>query len=150
MARIRVGEPRAIRLILARCLPPQHPVRADAPENGGENAIGILSAVIFGIIFCYSFRLSGSLWFAVGVHASWDYCQSYVFGVPDSGVVVPGSLMKPIISRCRCKARLSESQPQLFKTNEPSARAASIGWLFAERIRWLIKNPARRNVLRAG
>jgi hypothetical protein len=31
---------------------------------------------------------------ALGIHAGWDYAQSFVYGVPDSGVVLPGSLLR--------------------------------------------------------
>ena len=50
-----------------------------------------------GLILAYSFRRSGALWFALGFHASWDYAQSFVFGVPDSGVWLPGALLHPTI-----------------------------------------------------
>jgi hypothetical protein len=33
------------------------------------------------------------LWFAVGLHASWDYSESFIYSVPDSGIVVPGHLL---------------------------------------------------------
>jgi membrane protease YdiL (CAAX protease family) len=59
-----------------------------------ENYAGILSAMAFSAVLGWSFLRFGSLWFAIGVHAGWDFCQSFLYGVPDSGVVVPGSLMK--------------------------------------------------------
>jgi membrane protease YdiL (CAAX protease family) len=67
-------------------------------HHGQENYLGIFFAIIYSVLLGYSFLRFGSLWFAIGIHASWDYCQSFIFGVPDSGVVVPGSLMKPAIS----------------------------------------------------
>jgi len=65
--------------------------------NGGENLIGLSSAFLFGIVLAASFRLTGSLWFAVGTHAAWDYGQSFVFGVPDSGLRIEGALFHPSI-----------------------------------------------------
>ena len=60
--------------------------------NAAESWIGAVMAGIFGLICAYSFRRSGALWFAIGFHASWDYAQTFLFGVPDSGRVAPGAL----------------------------------------------------------
>jgi membrane protease YdiL (CAAX protease family) len=62
-------------------------------KHDTEDMRGVFFAAAFGVIFAWSFRRTGSLWFALGVHASWDYSQSFIFGVPDSGVVLPGSLL---------------------------------------------------------
>ena len=63
-------------------------------HHNAENHAGILSAAVFSAVLGYSFLRFGSLWFAIGIHTAWDFCQSFLYGVPDSGVVVPGSLMK--------------------------------------------------------
>jgi membrane protease YdiL (CAAX protease family) len=62
--------------------------------NGGETPMGVASAALFGIVLAYSFRRTGSLWFAVGLHAGWDYAESFVFGVPNSGITLPGYLFQ--------------------------------------------------------
>lgn len=62
--------------------------------NGGETPMGLASAAVFGIILAYSYRRTGSLWFAVGIHAGWDYAESFVFGVPNSGITLPGYLFQ--------------------------------------------------------
>lgn len=67
-------------------------------HHGQENAPGILSACVYSLVLGYSFLRFGSLWFAIGLHSGWDYAQSFIFGVPDSGVVVPGSIMAPVFS----------------------------------------------------
>jgi membrane protease YdiL (CAAX protease family) len=61
--------------------------------NPGETFAGMVSVVIFGLVLAYSYRRTGSLWFAVGLHGSWDYAESFVFGVPNSGIVMSGSLL---------------------------------------------------------
>jgi membrane protease YdiL (CAAX protease family) len=61
--------------------------------NAGENPVGAVSAGLVGLLFCFSFRRSGSLWFAIGLHAAWDYGESFIYSVPDSGTVVPGHLL---------------------------------------------------------
>ena len=62
-------------------------------SNHGENPSGALSAAMVGLLFCFSFRRSGSLWFAIGLHAAWDYGESFVYSVPDSGMVARGHLL---------------------------------------------------------
>jgi CAAX protease family protein len=62
--------------------------------NPGENAIGIVGAAAIGLFFCLTIRRTGNLWFAVGFHASWDWGESFLYSVPDSGGMVPGHLLK--------------------------------------------------------
>jgi hypothetical protein len=60
-----------------------------------ETPIGLAQVGLVGLILAYSFRRSGALWFALGFHGAWDYAQSFIFGVPDSGVSLPGALLQP-------------------------------------------------------
>jgi CAAX protease family protein len=62
-------------------------------SNLGENPTGALSAGLVGLLFCFSFRRTGSLWFAIGLHAAWDYGESFVYSVPDSGTLAQGHLL---------------------------------------------------------
>jgi CAAX protease family protein len=62
-------------------------------NNLGENPTGAVSAGLVGLLFCFSLRRTGSLWFAIGLHAAWDYGESFVFSVPNSGAVVHGHLL---------------------------------------------------------
>ncbi len=61
--------------------------------NGGESWAGALAAALIGLFFCLTVRRTGSLWFAVGMHAAWDYAESFIYSVPDSGVMVTGHLL---------------------------------------------------------
>lgn len=61
--------------------------------NAGEGVIGATTAGLAGFVFCYSLWRSGSLWWAIGNHMSWDWAQSYFYGVPDSGGMVARHLM---------------------------------------------------------
>lgn len=54
-------------------------------SNAGESPIGLWSAGLIGLVFCFSLWRTGSLWWAVGMHAAWDWAQSFVYGVADSG-----------------------------------------------------------------
>lgn len=61
--------------------------------NGGEGLAGALSAALIGFFWCFTLRRTGTIWFAVGLHAAWDYGETFVYGVPDSGLVAPGHLL---------------------------------------------------------
>lgn len=60
--------------------------------NPGETPIGIAGIVFAGIFWCFTLRRTGNLWFAVGMHASFDFGETFLYSVPDSGVVFPGHL----------------------------------------------------------
>jgi CAAX protease family protein len=62
-------------------------------SNQGEAWIGALSAGLIGLFFCLTLRRTGTLWFAVGMHAAWDWGESFLYSVPDSGSVSPGHLL---------------------------------------------------------
>jgi uncharacterized protein len=64
-------------------------------SNPGETWVGLAGAVAIGMFFCLTLQRTGSLWFAVGFHAFWDWGQTYLYSVPDSGTVEPGHLMRP-------------------------------------------------------
>ncbi len=56
--------------------------------NSGESPVGLFAAGAAGLVFCLSLWRTGSLWWAVGAHMAWDWAQSFVYGVADSGVLV--------------------------------------------------------------
>ncbi len=64
-------------------------------NNGGEDWFGALNAGLVSLIFVFSLWRTGSLWFAVGAHASWDWAESFFYGVPDSGNKSVGTLFSP-------------------------------------------------------
>jgi membrane protease YdiL (CAAX protease family) len=55
-------------------------------NNPGESKAGLLSVVLFGLLFCFILRRRGNLWWAVGFHAGWDWGQTFFYGVSDSGI----------------------------------------------------------------
>jgi membrane protease YdiL (CAAX protease family) len=61
--------------------------------NPGESAVGLAQVFLIGLVFAFSVWRSGSLWWAIGFHAAWDWAQSFLFGVADSGLVTPGALL---------------------------------------------------------
>jgi membrane protease YdiL (CAAX protease family) len=73
-------------------------------KNPGESPIGLLSASLASLVFCLSLWRTGSLWWAIGLHASWDWAQSFLYGVADSGLMAQHHLLathplgKPLLS----------------------------------------------------
>jgi len=61
--------------------------------NPGESAPGIIAVGLAGAVFAFSLYRTGSLWWAIGFHTSWDWAQSYLYGVHDSGTTVQGHLL---------------------------------------------------------
>ena len=60
--------------------------------NPGESKLGLAGVTLVGLFWCLTLRRTGSLWFAVGMHASFDFGETFLYSVPDSGVVFPGHL----------------------------------------------------------
>ena len=65
--------------------------------NQGESWMGIAGVILTGMFWCLTLRRTGSLWFAVGMHASFDFAETFLYSVPDSGEVFPGHLSNATI-----------------------------------------------------
>lgn len=61
--------------------------------NPGEAKIGAFMAGSFGVVAAFALRRTGNLWFPIGMHAAWDWGETYFYGVPDSGLVAQGRLL---------------------------------------------------------
>ena len=61
--------------------------------NGGETAWGIFAVGLAGATFAFSLFRTGTLWWAIGFHAAWDWAQSFFYGTPDSGNLARGHLL---------------------------------------------------------
>jgi uncharacterized protein len=61
--------------------------------NPGEAWVGGLSAGLIGLFLAFSFRRTGSLWWAVGFHQSFDWGETFLYSVPNSGMNTPGHLL---------------------------------------------------------
>jgi uncharacterized protein len=61
--------------------------------NPGETPVGLFAAGAVGLVFCLSLWYTGSLWWAVGCHASWDWAESFFYGTSDSGLTMQGHLL---------------------------------------------------------
>ena len=61
--------------------------------NPGESPLGLLTAGLAALVFSLSLWRTGSLWWAIGFHAAWDWAQSFLYGVPDSGILMEHHLL---------------------------------------------------------
>jgi hypothetical protein len=61
--------------------------------NPGETIPGLFQVVLIGLFFCFTLWRTGTLWFAVGFHAAWDWGQSFFYGTPDSGLMAKGHFL---------------------------------------------------------
>ena len=60
--------------------------------NPGENWMGLADVFIIGMFLCFTLWRTGNLWFAVGMHATWDWGLTYLYSVPNSGTTAVGHL----------------------------------------------------------
>ncbi len=58
--------------------------------NREETLIGLLQVVSVGLVYCLAVWRSGSLWWALGAHAAWNWTQSFIFGCANSGLAASG------------------------------------------------------------
>ena len=63
-------------------------------HNAGESPLGLITVGLGGLVFCLSLWLTGSLWWAIGMHTGMNWAESYLYGVIDSGSVLQGGLLK--------------------------------------------------------
>jgi uncharacterized protein len=61
-------------------------------ENPGEGWVGAAGVVMIGLVFAFGLRRTGNLWLVVGWHASFDFGETFLFSVPNSGIVFDGHL----------------------------------------------------------
>jgi membrane protease YdiL (CAAX protease family) len=60
--------------------------------NIGEAWFGALMAGSFGILAAFSLSRTGNIWFPIGMHAGWDWGETFFYSTPDSGILAKGHL----------------------------------------------------------
>ena len=60
--------------------------------NPGESWLGILGTVAMGLVLCLAVRRTGTLWLGIGIHAGWNWAESYLMGALNSGTASVGHL----------------------------------------------------------
>jgi uncharacterized protein len=66
--------------------------------NPGETFIGLVGVFVIAMFICLTVIKTGSLWFAIGFHMAFDWCESFLYSVPDSGTPAVGHLLNTQIS----------------------------------------------------
>lgn len=61
-------------------------------RNPGVTFFSVTNIVLVGILFSYMFIKSGSIWMCIGYHITWNIFQGLVYGMPVSGLHVPGMI----------------------------------------------------------
>ena len=64
----------------------------------GETAYGTFAAELFGLLQCLLLRRTGDLWMPIGLHASYNWGESFFYGAPDSGSRAPAHLLTAVFS----------------------------------------------------
>jgi membrane protease YdiL (CAAX protease family) len=66
--------------------------------NAGENWAGALAGVAYGLVSCLLLQRTGNLWMPIGLHAGWDWAETYFYGVADSGNISSRHVFNPSFS----------------------------------------------------
>lgn len=56
--------------------------------NLGQTDAGLRAIFTLGMLYCWSLWRTGSLWWALGFHAAWDFVQAFVFMQWDGGLPI--------------------------------------------------------------
>ena len=66
--------------------------------NSGETPLGLLVVGLFGLFACVLLRRTGNLWLPIGFHTAWNWGQTFLFGVSDSGhAAAPGHFFTAVV-----------------------------------------------------
>jgi len=111
-------------------------------KGGGANFMGGVQATLFGLAMAFAFWRTGSLWLAIGYHAAWDYGESFIFGVPDSGLLTAGRLLHPAIHGPDWLTGGTDGPEGSVLVTVPILLAAALAWALSQD-----RSPARAPLL---
>jgi len=66
--------------------------------NSGENWVGAAGVATAGLVFALALERTGNLWFAVGWHAAFDFGETFLYSVPNSGALLRGHLSNAVLA----------------------------------------------------
>jgi uncharacterized protein len=99
--------------------------------NPGETRMGLAEIVLIALVFAVSVRRTGSLWWAVGIHMSYDWGESFLFSVPNSGTHVVGHLSNSTLSGSKWLSGGSVGpEASLFNLIGEAALLILVLWLY--------------------
>lgn len=61
--------------------------------NPGVTVLSVLNIVLIGVALSLVMLWCESLWMAIAIHTMWNFTQSILFGLPNSGIVSAGSFL---------------------------------------------------------
>jgi uncharacterized protein len=64
--------------------------------NPNVTPLAVVNIILFGFFFAFLVLREGNLWGACGIHAVWNWIQANGFGLPVSGVTIPGGALLPL------------------------------------------------------
>ena len=62
--------------------------------NEGVTVLSVINIFVVGVFFSLMVYYMDSIWCAMAAHTAWNFCQNIIFGLPNSGIVVPYSVFK--------------------------------------------------------
>ena len=62
--------------------------------NEGVTLLSVINIFLVGIFMSFIVYYMDSLWCTFAVHTAWNFTQNIIFGLPNSGIVVPYSVFK--------------------------------------------------------
>jgi membrane protease YdiL (CAAX protease family) len=80
--------------------------------NSGENWFGVANIFFTGLLWAFTLRRTGTLWLAVGWHAAFDFGESFLYSVPDSGGIFEGHLSNATVAHGRAWLTGGEVGPE--------------------------------------
>ncbi len=60
--------------------------------NPAGHGLGPVAATMYCLVTCLALRRTGDLWMPLGIHAAWDWGESYFYGLQDAGFAAGGHL----------------------------------------------------------
>lgn len=60
--------------------------------NANESTLGAVNAGLIGLMLCFCLRVTGSLWWGIGFHTTWNWSEAFLYGLPASGFTAQGRL----------------------------------------------------------
>lgn len=69
--------------------------------NPGITAVSFVNIVLVAVFYSFMIYYFNSIWFTMAAHTAWNFTQNILFGLPNSGIVSPYSVMQLEASTAR-------------------------------------------------
>ena len=69
--------------------------------NDGITILSVVNIFVVGILFSLMVYYMDSIWCAMAMHTAWNFTQNILFGLPNSGMVAPYSILRLDASTAR-------------------------------------------------